>query len=221
MNDSKINRDAVVFDFDGTLATLNIDFVLMRKSVMELIENYGVSSNHLGHLFVLEMIEAGRSLILNNFPLRASDFIHQANAVIEHIEVEAAKNGHLIDGTKEMLTELKERKIKTGVVTRNCRAAINQVFPDIIAYFDSIVTREQTPHVKPHPEHLRLTLKRMQVKPESAVMVGDHPMDIKIGQDVGLFTIGVLTGASSERDLVLAKADVILKKAAYVVNVLS
>jgi len=221
MNDSKILRDAVVFDFDGTLATLNIDFFLMRKSVMELIENYGVSSNHLGHLYVLEMIEAGRSLILNNFPSRASDYIYQANAVIEHIEVEAAKSGHLIDGTKEMLTELKERKIKTGVVTRNCRTAINQVFPDIISYFDSIITREQTPHVKPHPEHLRLTLKRMRVKPESAVMVGDHPMDIKIGQDVGLFTIGVLTGSSSERDLVLAKADVILQKAAHVVNILS
>jgi phosphoglycolate phosphatase len=140
--------------------------------------------------------------------------------LIEQIELEAAENGNLIDGTRELLHELKKRGIKTGVVTRNCCAAVNQVFPDIRLYVDSVITRDHTPLVKPDPEHLRLSLKEIQVAPEFASMVGDHPMDIKIGRDVGVLTIGVLTGASSQDDLILAGADIILEKAADLIDII-
>jgi phosphoglycolate phosphatase len=49
-------------------------------------------------------------------------------------------------------------------------------------------------------------------------MIGDHPMDIKIGRDVGVLTIGVLTGTSSRDDLVQAGTDLILEKAADLVE---
>jgi phosphoglycolate phosphatase len=221
MNNSNRSLKAIVFDFDGTLAKLNIDFPQMRKSVIELIESYGVPLNGIIHLFVLEMIGAGKDLISKESSAEVSVYIKQAYELIEYIEMEAAKNSKLIDGTREMLQELKNRKIKMGIVTRNCRAAILRVFPDIYEYFDSVITREQTSHVKPHPEHLRLIIKTLHVEPELASMVGDHPMDIKIGRDVGTLTIGVLTGASSMNDLIQAEADIILQKAADLLDVVS
>lgn len=213
MNDPSLYVKAVVFDFDGTLAKLNIDFPQMRKAVFGLIDSYGISPEGLRHLFVLEMMEAARNRISQNLPGRESAFIQQANQLIEDIEMEAAKNGNIIEGTREMLQELKKRKIKTGVVTRNCQSAINLVFPDISAYFDAVVTREQTLLVKPHPEHLRLTLKILKIEPKFASMVGDHPMDIKIGKETGTLTIGVLTGVSNKNELIQAGADLILQKA--------
>jgi phosphoglycolate phosphatase len=42
-------------------------------------------------------------------------------------------------------------------------------------------------------------------------MVGDHPMDISVGKEVGAFTIGVLTGYSSADDLRGAGADLIIE----------
>ena len=221
MNNHKLSLKAVVFDFDGTLAKLNIDFPQMQKSVIELIDSYRVPLNGIRHLFVLEMIEAGKDWILKKSPSEVSVYIKQAYGLIEYIEVEAAKNSKLIDGTREMLQELKYRKIKLGIVTRNCEVAIFRVFPDIHEYFDSVITREQTSHVKPHPEHLRLTLKTLHVEPEFASMVGDHAMDIKIGRDVGTLTIGVLTGASSMNDLIQAEADIILQKAADLLDVVT
>ena len=221
MNDSRLSLSAAVFDFDGTLAKLNIDFHLMRKSVVELIDSYDISPHALENLFALEMIEAGRNLISQKNPKRLSAYVRQANELIENIEVEAAKSGKLFPGTREMLQELKKRKIKTGVVTRNCRSAINLVFPDISDYFEVVVTREQTPHVKPHPEHLRLALKKLHVLPVSSSMIGDHPMDISIGRNVGTLTIGVLTGSSSLDDLVHAGADIILQKASDLLDVIA
>lgn len=221
LNSAGLSLAAVVFDFDGTLAKLNIDFIQMRKAVIGLIDSFGVSTGSIRHLFVLEMIEAGRILISQNDPERESSYRRRANDLIEHIEIEAAKKGNLFDGTRDMLRELKSRKIKTGVVTRNCQSAVNHLFPDIFTYFDAVLTRDQAPLVKPHPEHLRLILKELQVAPESASMVGDHPMDIKIGRDVGVLTIGVLTGASGLDDLVQAKADLILGKASDLPDIIS
>jgi phosphoglycolate phosphatase len=51
-------------------------------------------------------------------------------------------------------------------------------------------------------------------------MVGDHPMDIKIGRDAGILTIGVLSGYSTSDELLKAGADFIVSKAADIIGVL-
>ena len=211
---------AVVFDFDGTLAKLNINFPKMRKAVLDLIESYQVPLDELSDLFVLEMINEAAALIALRRPGEKNLFEEQAHSLITHIEIEAAKKGELIYGMRDMLCDLKSRNIKTGVVTRNCLAAVTCVFPDIHAYCDTVVTREMTRKVKPHPEHLLTALRSLDVSPKCASMVGDHPMDIKIGKDVGSFTIGVLTGYSSSNVLLKAGADIIINTAAGIINVL-
>jgi phosphoglycolate phosphatase len=211
---------AIVFDFDGTLAKLNIDFSFMRRAVLDTIADYGVPADDLKHLFVLEMIDAGRKRISAKRPSSAVKYYKKAHALISQIEIEAAKKGDLLQGTKELLCELQQRDIKTAVVTRNCQAAIEEVFPDIAEYFNVIMTRNQTDYVKPHPDHLRLTLEVLGVFPKEVAMVGDHPMDIKIGKDIGTWTIGVLTGYSTTDELQKVGANFILDKASDITSIL-
>ncbi|MCX5843779.1 MAG: HAD hydrolase-like protein, partial [Deltaproteobacteria bacterium] len=94
------------------------------------------------------------------------------------------------------------------------------VFPDIHTYCDDVVTREMTRKVKPHPEHPMTAPKSLDVPPECATMVGDHPMDITLGKEVGACTIGVLTGYSSSNVLIKAGADIIIATAAGIIDVL-
>jgi phosphoglycolate phosphatase len=211
---------AVFFDFDGTLAKLNIDFPLMRQAVLNLVAAHGAPLDGMSDLYVLEMIKAAQELISEIHPRNKESFLEQAVALITKIEIEAAKKGALIDGTKDMLAELKRRNIKAGVVTRNCKAAVTTVFPDIFDYCDTVITREMTRNVKPHPEHLTVALRSLGAAPESSFMVGDHPMDIKIGKDAGILTIGVLTGYSTSDELLKAGADFIVSKAADIIGVL-
>jgi phosphoglycolate phosphatase len=212
---------AVFFDFDGTLAKLNIDFLMMRQAVLDLAGSYDVPLNRMTNLYVLEIINAAQELISEMHPQKKEAFLEQAVALITKIEIEAAKKGELIGGTRKMLAELKKRNIKAGVVTRNCQAAVTTVFPDIFNYCGTVITREMTRNVKPNPEHLLLALQSLSAAPESSSMVGDHPMDIKIGKDAGTLTVGVLTGYSTSDELLKAGADIILSKAADIIALLS
>jgi phosphoglycolate phosphatase len=213
----------IVFDFDGTLAKLNIDFPRMRQEVVDWISNYNVplSDNALKDLFVLEMINAGIILVSQYQPGKEVEFIAGAHERIAHLEIEAARKGSLFDGTRELLQALRTTAIKTGVITRNCLSAVQLLFPDIHQYTHAVITREQTPYVKPHPEHLLMILKALNVNAEQAAMVGDHPMDMKIGKDVGVYTIGVLTGYSRREDLEQAGADLILNAATDIPAILA
>ena len=48
-----------------------------------------------------------------------------------------------------MLNGLREQHIKLGIVTRNCRAAIDVVFPQHPLYIDALHARDDVSHLKP------------------------------------------------------------------------
>lgn len=214
-----IKRDlrAIVFDFDGTLAKLNIDFPLMRKSLMELISSYGVPEAHVSNLLVLEMIEAGRQW-LAAYGKDGADFCEKTMRLIYTIEMEGAEKGELLSGVKETLLALKSRGLGTAVLTRNCRDAVLKVFPDINDYCPVVVTREATSKVKPQPDHLLIALEYLKASPQNAAVVGDHPMDIEVGKKLGTMTIGVLTGFYNRKGLEEAGADLIIDSAASILE---
>lgn len=211
----KIDVDTVVFDFDGTLARLNINFTEMRNSVMRLIASYGAPAQDFAHLFALEMIDAGRRWI-SLHGTDGNDFFEKAGLLIRDIELAGARKGELVPGVREMLSSLKARGIKTAVVTRNCRDALVVLFPDIDSHVGAVVTRESTPKVKPQPDHLLIALGKISADPRRAAMVGDHPMDIEVGKKLGMFTVGVLTGYCQRAGLEEAGADLVIESAALI-----
>ncbi len=211
---------AILFDFDGTLAELNVDFIRMRKAVLDLMSNYCSVPDNIKDFYVLEMIDAGKELVFKNNPGRENDFFKKAHKLICHIETAGSKKGKLLAGTREVLHLLRGKRVKTGIVTRNCMAAVKQIFPDIDLHCDAVITREFTTQVKPHPVHLLTALDALDTDAHSAAMVGDHPMDITAGREAGTYTIGVLTGHSGFAALRDAGADMIIEKAADIPRVL-
>lgn len=209
----KRNFEAVIFDFDGTLAKLNIDFPLMRESLLRLIASYGVPVHGYEHLFALEMIEAGRNWIKSH-GANSADYDHRTMSLIRDIEMEGAMKGELVVGVRDMLAGLASCGVRRGVVTRNCREAVLEVFPDIDTFCQAVITRESTIRVKPDPEHLHVALQCLGADPHSSAMVGDHPMDIEVGKKLGTFTIGVLTGYYDSDGLLKVGADLVLESAA-------
>jgi len=212
--------NGVVFDFDGTLAELNINFAGMKRTVLALAADLGVEATAIEGLHVLEAIEAAVQIIAARNALLAERFHADACAAVSAIEIAAARKGSLLPGSREMLLELRKRHVKSAVITRNCRLAVTTVFPDIASHCDAFIPREQTNHVKPHPEHLLAALKSLAVLPEQAVMVGDHPLDMKAGQNAGVLTAGVLTGNASRDALKQAGADYIFASAAGILAIL-
>jgi phosphoglycolate phosphatase len=213
MHKRSLHLKAVVFDFDGTLALLCIDFKEMRRDILDLAASYGISEDGTERLFVLEMIAEMRDRIGRRSAGQEGAFYGRALRLVTDREVAGAVNSHLFPGVKEMLVELRHRGIKTGILTRNCLEAVTAIFPDIDEYSDAVVTRDDTERVKPHPDHIRAVLRILNEEPVRSAMVGDHPMDILVGKEVGALCIGVLTGYSGIADLEGAGADLILERA--------
>jgi phosphoglycolate phosphatase len=208
---------AVVFDFDGTLARLNIDFSVMRTSIRNLMTDFRIPPETGRNLHVLEMIDAGCAYLGALRPKEAPVFRTRAHELVIQTECEAAEEGALFDDTRALLSELAAHAIGAGVVTRNSRKAVLTVFPDIARCCQAVLTRDDTRHVKPHPDHLLSALAILGVPPTEAVMVGDHPLDIHLGRAAGTYTIGVLTGHAGRAELDAAQADQIIDKASDII----
>ena len=88
---------------------------------------------------------------------------------------------------------LRGHGIRVGIVTRNSPQAVQQVLSQISLPHEVLLTRADTPRVKPDPIHLQLALERLDALPEYSVMVGDHRMDVQAGQAAGMRSVGVLT----------------------------
>ncbi len=193
---------AVIFDFDGTLAELNIDFAMMAQHVEALARQMGYDAPW-PEGYLLEAM-AQVQLVLGN------GFDQQARRIIRDIEVEAADRAELFSFTRPLLDHLGAMGIGRAVISRNCDVAIRRVFPDIDEKCEVFVPRELAPRPKPHPDHVVQALEALKVAPGDAWMVGDHPTDMQAGKAAGCGCVGVASGRTSPDDLIRAGADKVL-----------
>ena len=202
---------AIIFDFDGTLAVLNIDFPLMRERIISLIRHFGIEERAIRERYLLEIIDEVYPMIREKDSSGAEEFYDRAHQILHEVELKAAEEGSLIPGAGGTLRTLRLWGIKVGIVTRNCEEAVRRVFPDIDDYCDVFISRDSVDKVKPHPDHLNSMLGALKVSGEEAVMVGDHIIDIQAGKKVGMKTVGVLTGRINREEFEKAGADYILR----------
>lgn len=203
--------EAIIFDFDGTLAELHLDFGEMRAAVGEVLKRHHLPAHEFAHLYLLEMIDAGEKRLAESTAGRSESFRMDAMACIENMEIEAAGRSNLFAGVREMLGEIRKQSILTGIITRNCHRAVQTVFPDYGAYVNVLISREMTQHVKPDPGHLAEMLSQLNISANRSLMVGDHPIDVQIGKELGAYTAAVLTGTGKHEDLRRAQPDFLLQ----------
>lgn len=192
---------SIVFDFDGTLAELCLDFGEMKQRLAALAQEF-LESLPTASLPVLEWLEVlMTSVRASNGPV-AEEFQQRSRALILDMELEAAREGSLFPFTRPILGELRNKGIKVAIITRNCEKAVRAVFPDMDDFCSGFLARDHVPRVKPDPDHLFRALSKAGATLEAALMVGDHPLDIQTGKRAGILTAGVYSGNASRAELI-------------------
>lgn len=182
------NIRAVLFDLDGTLVHTRIDFPGMKERVLAEVRRAGLDPEAYRARDILAILaEAGPRLA------DPRDFLERAEEALVEIEMAACEGAEEAEGAAETLAWLRDRDVRVGIVTRNSPRAVARVLRDIPLPHDVLLTRADTPRVKPDPIHLLLALERLDAPPARSLMVGDHVMDVLGGKAAGTRTLGLLT----------------------------
>ena len=192
MNARRRIFEAVIFDFDGTLAELVIDFKLMQRRITDAAGAYLATVPPADGLPALEYAARLARTMADDGTARR--FLDEVAGLVRDVEIEAAARSRLFPGTRPTLAALAREHVPCGIITRNCRAAVLRVFPDVERAVGVVLTRDDTPFVKPDPRHLLAALTALAAAPGRSLMVGDHPMDLVTGKAAGTLTAGVASG---------------------------
>lgn len=179
---------AVLFDLDGTLIHSQIDFDRMRAVVTDLARACGIQREQFKSRDVLGMLDEACAVIDDPQTLRK-----KVDAELIAIELEATLSAVEAEEASNVMRWLRVSGIKIGIVTRNSPQAVDRMLTQIPLPYDVLLTRVDTPRVKPDPLHLHLALERLSVAPQRGVMIGDHTMDVQGGKAAGMRTLGILT----------------------------
>jgi len=212
--------EAIVFDFDGTLAELTIDFDEMKKRLKALGRAFLDPLPEKNDIPALEWVDFISNCLAEDDPDLGKEFHTRCRFLIITMEVEAARQGKLFPFTCEILSSLRNSGIKTGIITRNTASAVRELVPEIENISGCFLSREDVQNVKPHPEHLFKALDVIGVDPANTLMVGDHPMDIETGKRAGSMTAGVATGRMSVEELKKAEPDFVAANCAELMQLL-
>ena len=188
---------AILFDLDNTL----IDFMKMKKLACEeaidamigaglkinkskglqilhkLYDKYGIEYHQIFQEFLKKVINKIDYRIL----------AHGINAYRK------VRFGFLVPypGVKRTLIALKNKKLKLGIVTDAPRsqAWLRLTAMGLDDFFDVVVTWEDVGKKKPAKLPFATALKKLNIKAEECLMVGDRPnLDIKGAKKLGIRT---------------------------------
>lgn len=89
------------------------------------------------------------------------------------------KSYELMPGVPDVLSLLKEKGRKLGVVSNN-HSKVRQALSDlqIACFFDCVVISEEVDLYKPDPRILEYACEQIGVSCEESLYVGDHPFDV-------------------------------------------
>ena len=117
----------------------------------------------------------------------------------------------LIPGARRVLARLSEAHY-LGLVTSGDRDRVTRQLREfrLTTVFAARVCSGDTLRKKPHPEPLRLALRKMELDPRACVYVGDAPQDVEMARRAGMRAIGVLGPFPTEKRLRAARPDFLL-----------
>jgi hydrogenase expression/formation protein HypE len=170
----------ILFDFDGTLTCPGaIDFAAIKQELC--------CPPDMPVLEYLDIISPAEKASLM--------------AILEAREEDAAQASLPNTGAERCLSELKEKGLPVGIITRNSMqsvcVALEKFSHTRLQDFAAVITREKS-LPKPHPEGVYQAAERMGISPSELMVVGDFRFDVLAGKAAGALTVLLKNSEKSE-----------------------
>ena len=203
---------AVIFDLDGTLLDTLKD---LANSVNYALREFGYPERTIDE--VRRFVGNG---VIKLMKRAAPDGIDEEafekcfNAFRSHYLEHMYDNTKPYEGIMEMLSILKEKGVKTAVVSNKLHSGVVGLCEDFFGgQLTSAYGVNTEDERKPQPKNVLRALADLGVGAEETVYVGDSGVDVQTAKNAGLKCIGVTWGFRSEEELLEAGAEYIAHSA--------
>lgn len=193
---------AVLFDFDGVIMDTESQYTLFwdekgKKHHPE-IPNFG---HHIKGQTLTQLYE--------HYFLQPEGL--QSQITRELNEFETKMEFHFIPGVVNFMKELREKGVKTAIVTSsNDKKMANayRAHPELKDMVDYILTADMFTHSKPQPECFLLGAEKCQVPVSNCIVFEDSFHGLEAGNRAGMKVIGLAT--TNPASAILDKADLVI-----------
>lgn len=159
------NIKVIIFDFDGTIFNLNIDWEGLRHDL-----DINETDLRLGEA-------------INKYHRERNDKLD----IVTSKELEAVGERGIDEATRDVFKSLLSGSYKLAIFSRNSSKTIKKVLEN--SHLDDniyVVGREDVHKLKPNSEGLQIILKHYDIKPDEGVLIGDTYHDVVAGHEVGM-----------------------------------
>ncbi|MFB6133108.1 MAG: HAD family hydrolase [Halanaeroarchaeum sp.] len=163
--------DAKLYDLDGTLVRLAVDWGEVEREIAKILREAGADPDG---LVTYELVDAAEEVGVRP----------AVTDVLSRHERAGARRAERLPTAGELL----EDGVPTGVVSLNEEAAVRIALESesLAEAVDVVVGRDTVPTRKPDPEPLLTALETLSVAPENALFVGDSDVDERAARRAGV-----------------------------------
>ena len=202
--------EAVIFDWDGTLADTRQMVVASFQKVLSEIP-CTISDEFIERRIGVGAAETFREI------LRTSEICFDEaliNLLVEkkiQAEIDLSSKVKLFSGAVELLTAL-HGKIKLALASMNNRAVIDHMLAviNVRKFFDVVLTVDEVHNSKPDPEIFLKSALKLDMRPEKCVVMEDSIFGVEAAKRAKMGCVVVLTGVYSREELEKANPDLIV-----------
>ncbi len=192
-------KKAVIFDFDFTLGDSAEGIVKSAFYALEKMNEKNPDREKVVKSIGLSLEETYTFLTGKNGEEEKKLF---KKLFIEKADEVMVNSTELYEFTVPVLRSLKEKNIKTAIVTTKLNSRIKSILKkfNISELIDEIIGVEDVKNTKPNPEGLIKCVYKLGIYETEAVYVGDSFVDAEASQNAGIDFAAVLTGSSEKEE---------------------
>jgi phosphoglycolate phosphatase-like HAD superfamily hydrolase len=206
-----------IFDLDGTLIDSVPVYFKLMETILETIGLPPAPKSVVNEFMTGGGLAVIEKLVPENLQHKKDEIIKEFIAIGTKTSRSAFKDQvKLFDGVPRLFDRLVGLKIPIGIVTSTERLYIDRKLTpleknDIKQHLDVVIAIEDAPRKKPFPDPLIECSRRLGVRVEKCVYIGDSHVDIRAANAAGMMSIGVLSGLDDHETLVAENPHMILK----------